>query len=152
MNEFTEIFQRIDIENISSFLLYGVETNEDITEFTKVYAEKMAESYVEVYKNLKRLFPDKTIENDSINDAIAHFTSVHCESYFQIGIIVGFRLYKIMEQRYKENWTEDMDEFIKKYAVFYNEIQEEEVKGEKSAYRQGFEDAKKHILECIWKL
>lgn len=109
MNEFAEIFERIDIENISSFLLYGVETNGDITEFTKLYAEKMTDSYAEVCKNLKGLFPDKTIENDSINDAIAHFTSVHCESYFQMRIIVGFRLYKMMEQRYKDNRTDEMD-------------------------------------------
>lgn len=152
MNEFAEIFERIDIENISSFLLYGVETNGDITEFTKLYAEKMTDSYAKVCKNLKGLFPDKTIENDSINDAIAHFTSVHCESYFQMGIIVGFRLYKMMEQRYKDNRTDEMDGFIKKYAEFYNEIQEDEIKRETIAYRQGFEDARKRILECIWKL
>lgn len=114
MNEFTKIFERVDIDNLVSYFLYGVDAFEEITD---TYAESIRASYDELFSYLQERFPGTDSEDEELGNAICHFASIHGEVHLQVGIIIGFQLYKVLEQGYYNPRGTDIKKIIQNFAV-----------------------------------
>lgn len=113
MNAFTRVLKRLDIDSLVSYYLYGVEPFEKNAED---YTERLNLSYDELFAKMKELFPDIDCENEDLANAVSIFGSIHGEVHFQVGLLIGFRLYKRMEQGYlnlhEENLLNGVLKFI----------------------------------------
>lgn len=114
MNEFTKIFERVDIDNLVSYFLYGVDTFEEITD---TYAERIRASYDELLSYLQERFPGTDGEDEELGNEICNFASIHDDVHIQVGIIIGFQLYKALEQGYYNPQGADIKKIIHNFAV-----------------------------------
>ncbi len=114
MTEFTKILDRIDISRIAAYFLYGSEPTSAITDS---YEERINASYQEVYAKLAALFPAADKTDDSLQDIVSDFALIHSDVYLQIGVLIGFQLYKVLENGYHSPKANGIEQVIKNYAA-----------------------------------
>lgn len=51
-----------------------------------------------------------------LHDIIADFALVHGDVYLQAGVLIGFQLYKVLEQEYHSPQMTGLDSLLKKYT------------------------------------
>ncbi len=87
MNYIDQIFSRTNIEQLTSFILYGVECTPD----PRPYIDRLKDAQEKMSESLKEQYPDRY---DNLLD-IAHCYAATVEDiYTEIGIRVGFTLAK----------------------------------------------------------
>ncbi len=114
MTEFTKILDRIDISRIAAYFLYGSESTSSITDS---YEERISASYKEVYAKLETLFPTADKTDPALQDAISDLALTHSDVYLQVGVLIGFQLYKVLEKEYHSPKAAGIDKVIKNYIT-----------------------------------
>lgn len=61
---------------------------------------EMEASYDRLFTTIEELYPEADREDDELFHAVAEFASTHDNAFFRTGVIVGFRLYKELEEGY----------------------------------------------------
>lgn len=97
MSELHDIFERAELESLLQYLIYEVGSLESITED---YEQKIDNSFDVYLKKMKLIYPDIEKEDDEVFNVVANLATTHDEIYFATGVLVGFQLYKNMDQRY----------------------------------------------------
>lgn len=87
MDYISEIFARLNVQQIRSFLLYGAD--DTITE--KSYTQRLKEVEKPLLKILNENF-NKTQEEKDFVDMIHAYASINADVYMEIGIICGASL------------------------------------------------------------
>lgn len=97
MSELYEIFERAELESLLQYLIYEVGSLENITDN---YEQKIDDSFETFFDKMKQLYPEIEKEEDEVFNVVANLATTHDEIYFATGVLVGFQLYKNMEQGY----------------------------------------------------
>ncbi len=113
LTEFSKILDRIDISRIAAYFLYGSEPTSAITDS---YEKRISASYQEVYAKLAALFPTADKTEESLQDAVSDFALTHSDVYLQIGVLIGFQLYKVLEEGYHSPKAQGIDRVLKTYT------------------------------------
>lgn len=111
MSEFSDMLERVKINEVIAYLMYGTESE---IERSGTYEDRIKKSYDKIYSNLEKLFPPANRNDDELHGAVLDFAIVHNEIYLEMGIIVGFQMYKNMEQGYMDFEVNGMEKIIKK--------------------------------------
>lgn len=114
MNEFTNVLKRTDLNSIASFLLYGID---DMDEVTDSYSEQMNAAYEDYYKSMREAFPDAEIDEDDMNNIVAGFSGVECDVYFKAGLLMGFQIYKFFDTGYDKSKTGELNKIISDFIA-----------------------------------
>lgn len=114
MSEFNQLLSRINLANVTSLLLYGADASEKNADS---YEANINASFNIICEKLAKIFPC-TPENDEIlHDLLVEFATTHSDVYLQVGAIIGFQLYKVMEQGYTNTQSTNIDNFLKECAT-----------------------------------
>ncbi len=97
MNEFEKILNKIEISELATYFMYGAEPDSINTD---AYQERISNAYQEVYAKLKELFPSADKTDAVLQDIISDFALAHSDVYLQAGVLIGFQLYKVLEEGY----------------------------------------------------
>ncbi len=143
MTEFTKILDRIDISRIAAYFLYGSESTSSITDS---YEERISASYKEVYAKLETLFPTADKTDPALQDAISDLALAHSDVYLQVGVLIGFQLYKVLEKEYNSPKAAGIDKVIKNYITSAGNSQKD-TQGDDCLLKNFFEFRKCHSLE-----
>lgn len=99
MYELREIFKKIKLENLISYFIFdSYEYEIEIED----YEQKLGESYDILLEKIRNICPDVGIHEDDLFDAVTDFATIHDDVYFEMGILIGFQLFKNMEDGYKK--------------------------------------------------
>ncbi len=115
MNEFTNVLKRVDLNSMTSFLLYGMD---DMDEITGSYSEKMNEGFEDYYKSMREAFPDTEIDEDDMNNIVAGLSEVECDVYFKVGLLIGFQIYKCFDEGYDKSKAGQLNKIISDFIAF----------------------------------
>ena len=85
MNYINQIFKRLDVQQIRSFLLHGVECVEMDSE---TYEKRLADAWKSVNEMIKQKYPGVE-ENDKITDEIIHLERVIQNVHLEVGLRCG---------------------------------------------------------------
>lgn len=99
MGELTEIFEKIKLENFITYLLCGADSNKGEIEN---YEQILKESYNIFFDKLENMYPETNRNDDKLFNLLTDFAMTHEEIYFEVGVLIGFQLYKNMEHEYKK--------------------------------------------------
>ncbi len=88
MNFINDIFRRVNLGQLSAFLIYGIEADE-ISE--KTYKERIDECHKTLHQKAEELFSDKEQRQDFV-DYIFDLFGVYENVFMEIGTQVGFKL------------------------------------------------------------
>ena len=97
MSEFSNMLERVKLNSIIAYLMYG--TEDSVVEDKGTYEERIENAYDKIFETLKKMFPAANKENDELFDAVTDFSITHNEVYLEMGIIVGIQMYKNLEQQ-----------------------------------------------------
>lgn len=114
MNEFTDVLKRTDLNSIASFLLYGID---DMDEITDSYSEKMNAAYEDYYASMKKVFPDAAIDEEDMNNIVAGFSGIESEVYFKVGLLIGFQIYKFFDGGYDKSKAGELNKIISDFIA-----------------------------------
>ncbi len=114
MNEFTNALKRTDLNSIASFLLYGID---DMDEITDSYSERMNAAYEDYYKSMREAFPDAAIDEDDMNNIVAGFSGVESDVYFKVGLLIGFQIYKFFNEGYDKSKAGELNKIISDFIA-----------------------------------
>ncbi len=114
MNEFTDVLKRTDLNSIASFLLYGID---DMDEITDSYSEKMNAAYEDYYASMKKVFPDAAIDEEDMNNIVAGFSGIESEVYFKVGLLIGFQIYKFFDEGYDKSKPSELNKIISDFIA-----------------------------------
>lgn len=87
MSYISEIFKRLDLQQICSFLMNGADT--EVSE--KSYIERIREAEQPLFEVIRERFND-TEENESFAEQIMQYGGTHAEVHMEIGMICGASL------------------------------------------------------------
>lgn len=93
-NEFRKMLKKVKLDDIIAYLLYETEAEEKRAE---TYEKKVEGSYNDIFDCIEGLYPSANRNDDKLWDAVLDFATLHDDVYFEMGIIIGFQLYKNME-------------------------------------------------------
>lgn len=111
MSEFSNMLERVKIDEVITFLMYGADS---IIERSGTYEERIGKAYDDIFGALEKMFPSANRHNDDLYGAVLDFSIVHNEVYLEMGVIIGFQMYKNMEQGYLDFEVKGMEEIIKR--------------------------------------
>lgn len=123
MNAFTKVMERVDVGSLVPYLLFGVEPFEKLTD---KYSEKLDTSLNEFFDNLKELLPDIDKEDEDLGNVACQLALEYGEVHFQLGIIIGFQLYKKFEQGYDKLKTPDVEKILRDCAEVKEKVEKTE--------------------------
>lgn len=144
MSEFSDMLERVKIDDMIAYLMYGTESE---IERSGTYEERVKKSYDDIFDKLEKMFPSASRHNDNLYGAILDFSIVHNEVYLEMGIIVGFQLYKNMEQGYMDFKVNGMEKIIKK-NLSANKEAEEKPEGKNSVLQTLIDEGISYALEA----
>lgn len=121
MSEFSDMVERLKIDEVIAFLMYGADST---VEHTGTYEERIKNAYDKIFDELEKMFPSASRHNDDLYGAVLDFSIVHNEVYLEMGIIIGFQMYKNMEQGYMDFEVNGMEKIIKKNLSADKEAEE----------------------------
>ena len=114
MNEFTDVLKRTDLNSIASFLLYGIDVMDEITDS---YSEKMNAAYEDYYASMKKAFPDAAIDEEDMNNIVAGFSGIESDVYFKVGLLIGFQIYKFFDEGYDKSKVGELNKIISDFIA-----------------------------------
>ncbi len=147
MTEFTEVLERIDLSRIAAYFLYG---SEPMSEITDSFEERINKSYHEIFDRLEELFPSADRNSEDLQDAISKLIVTHSDVYLQMGVLIGFQLYKILDQGYHNPKSAGIEKVLKNYMASLKNPAENktgDAPEENSILKQIFEERKFSSLE-----
>lgn len=109
MDELLYLLKKVKTENLVSYLIYDEDSTEETIES---YGQKVKDSYDALFTRLESLYDDADRNDNQLFEAIADFAMVHDDTYFESGMLVGFQLYKSMEQGYKNHDISDVQDIL----------------------------------------
>lgn len=122
MSEFSEMMERIQFNDLIAYLMYGTESG---LEHTGTYEERIKGSYDKLFETLENLFPSADRKNDELYGAVLDFSITHNEVYLEMGLVIGFQLYKIFEQGSQNMGLTGLQAIIKKNLYSGNAMEKE---------------------------
>ena len=100
MSELKELLEKVKLENIMAFMIYGADSRRDAFEN---YEKEIEKSYDEIFYRLEHLYSEADRKDDKLFDVVADFAMLHDDIYFEAGVLVGFQLFKNLEQEYQKH-------------------------------------------------
>lgn len=97
MSEFSNMLERVRLNSIIGYLMYG--TEDSVVEDRGTYEERIKNAYDKIFGTLEEMFPSANKDNDKLFGAVMDFSITHNEVYLEMGIIVGIQMYKNLEQQ-----------------------------------------------------
>lgn len=98
MNEFSEMFNRIKVDEIISFMLYGVESG---FECSPDHDAEIKTAFDKLFETLEDMFPSACRHDDRLCSAVTSYGVANSNAYFEIGFVMGFQMYKNMDKRFQ---------------------------------------------------
>lgn len=111
MHEISDVLKRSKFSNILSYLIYATGENEAMVES---YDNTIDESYETFFKDIENLYTDADREDNKLFDIISEFACIHDDIYFEAGMLVGFQLYKELDDRYEHHADKDISVILEK--------------------------------------
>lgn len=111
MSELTRLLGKIKLENIMAFLIYGEDKEKKIFEN---YGKEIDNSYIEIFEKLESLYSEADRGDDKLFDTVVGFAALHDDIYFEAGVLVGFQLFKSLEQGYQKHSQGDIQSILEK--------------------------------------
>lgn len=103
MSEFSDMLERVKLNSIIGYLMYG--TEDTVIEDKGTYEERIENAYDKIFETLEDMYPSANKQNDKLFGAVMDFSITHNEVYLEMGIIVGIQMYKNLEQQQYLNLT-----------------------------------------------
>ena len=109
MSELKELLEKVKLENIMAFMIYGMDSGRDAFEN---YEREIEKSYDEIFYGLEHLYSEADRKDDKLFDVVADFAMLHDDIYFEAGVLIGFQLFKTMEYGYQEHEKDSIMESV----------------------------------------
>lgn len=111
MSEFSNMLERIKLDSIIGYLMYGTEDTEIDNKGT--YEERIENAYDRIFKSLENMFPSANKQNEELFEIVMEFSLIHTEVYLEMGVIVGIQVYKNLLHK-NSDLPSNVQEMIKK--------------------------------------
>lgn len=79
--------------------MYG--TDSDI-ERSETYDKRFKNAFDKIFETLESMFPSVSRHDDTLWGAVMDFSITHNEVYLEMGLIIGFQIYKNLEHGFKD--------------------------------------------------
>lgn len=83
MSELTKMLEKIKLENLMGFLIYGADSGREKFED---YEKEIEKSYDEVFGKLEHLYSEADRRDDKLFNIIIDFAILHGDIYFEAGV------------------------------------------------------------------
>lgn len=128
MSEFDNIFERIEIKELAPYFLYG---GESIIKSTENYEQIVKKSFKKALEDLKGLCENTNEDEEKLINILFEYGGAYSNVYLQIGVLIGFQLFKVMEQDYCKSKEIGTENILKQYIdLFLKSEMEKKKSGE----------------------
>ena len=111
MEDFKQILKRVNFDGMISYLMYGVSSKE---KQEGTYEERVQDAYDRIFDDLEGKFPTANREDDALYDIVLKFAMALSEVYMEMGVTVGFQLFKNFESNCKNFEAPGLEAAIQK--------------------------------------
>ncbi len=123
MEDFKQILKRVNFDGMISYLMYGVSSKE---KQEGTYEERVQDAYDSIFDDLEGKFPTANREDDELYDIVLKFAMALSEVYMEMGVTVGFQLFKNFESNCKNFEAPGLEAAIQKNLAALRESERQE--------------------------
>lgn len=143
MSELDNMLEKVKIDEIIAYLMYGTDSE---IERSETYDKRLKNAFDKIFETLESMFPSVNRHDDTLWGAVMDFSITHNEVYLEMGLIIGFQIYKNMEHGFKDFKTNDINATIKKILHADRETEKNEAKKD-SLLKALFDERMDYALE-----
>ncbi|MCI9559603.1 hypothetical protein VSQ48_13755 [Candidatus Ventrimonas sp. KK005] len=122
MEDFKQILKRVNFDGMISYLMYGVSSKE---KQEGTYEERVQDAYDRIFDDLEGKFPTANREDDALYDIVLKFAMALSEVYMEMGVTVGFQLFKNFESNCKNFEAPGLEAAIQKNLAALRESEKQ---------------------------
>ncbi len=122
MEDFKQILKRANFDGMISYLMYGVSSKE---KQEGTYEERVQDAYDRIFDDLEGKFPTANREDDALYDIVLKFAMALSEVYMEMGVTVGFQLFKNFESNCKNFEAPGLEAAIQKNLAALRESEKQ---------------------------
>ena len=122
MEDFKQILKRVNFDGMISYLMYGVSSTE---KQEGTYEERVQDAYDRIFDDLEGKFPTANREDDALYDIVLKFAMALSEVYMEMGVTVGFQLFKNFESNCKNFEAPGLEAAIQKNLAALRESEKQ---------------------------
>ena len=122
MEDFKQILKRVNFDGMISYLMYGVSS---IEKQEGTYEERVQDAYDRIFDDLEGKFPTANREDDALYDIVLKFAMALSEVYMEMGVTVGFQLFKNFESNCKNFEAPGLEAAIQKNLAALRESEKQ---------------------------
>lgn len=119
-SEFNTIWDRIKLDSVIGYLIYGSETE---PQKNGEYQSRIVNAYDEIFDVLEHIMPSVSRQDEDLFNAVMDFSIVHNEVYLEMGLLMGFQLYKEIEESRQKLDMGNMKTVLKKILADAEEME-----------------------------
>lgn len=122
MEDFKQILKRVNFDGMISYLMFGVSSKE---KQEGTYEERVQDAYDRIFDDLEGKFPTANREDDALYDIVLKFAMALSEVYMEMGVTVGFQLFKNFESNCKNFEAPGLEAAIQKNLAALRESEKQ---------------------------
>ena len=122
MEDFKQILKRVNFDGMISYLMYGVSSKE---KQEGTYEERVQDAYDRIFDDLEGKFATANREDDALYDIVLKFAMALSEVYMEMGVTVGFQLFKNFESNCKNFEAPGLEAAIQKNLAALRESEKQ---------------------------
>lgn len=143
MSELDNMLEKVKIDELIAYLMYGTDSE---IERSETYDKRLKNAFDKIFETLESMFPSVNRHDDTLWGAVMDFSITHNEVYLEMGLIIGFQIYKNMAHGFKDFKTNDINATIKKILHADRETEKNEAKKD-SLLKALFDERMDYALE-----
>lgn len=105
MLAFSDVLKHSRFVDIMTYLICETEGKEKAM---ADYENKIQQSYEIFFTDIERLYSEANRKDDRLLDTVTEFIGIHDDIFFEAGMLVGFQLYKELDDSYIKHAKSDL--------------------------------------------
>lgn len=84
----------VDTEEVESLIMKSINEENSVQTLIREYENRLNDSFDRLYQELKHIYGQADEQDSRLSNAIMDFSQQHDNAYFEMGIMLGVKLYK----------------------------------------------------------
>lgn len=114
----------VDTEEVEDLIMKSINEKNSVQTLIREYENRLNDSFDRLYQELEHIYGQADEQDSRLSNAIMNFSQQHDNAYFEMGIMLGVKLYKNFSHKPKVCFKDSIENILQ-YGYNYRMTEED---------------------------